>query len=66
MVMALPVIPESLRVKEALYHYLKGVSDKAPENKAVLRLVRSFEKDLDKGCADYFLDSKKGIDKVLG
>ncbi|MCK5372933.1 MAG: hypothetical protein KAJ20_01195, partial [Candidatus Aenigmarchaeota archaeon] len=66
MVMALPVIPESLRVKEALYHYLKGVSDKAPENKAVLRLVRSFENDLDKGCADYFLDSKKGIDKVLG
>ena len=66
MVMALPVIPESLRVKEMLYHYLKGVSDKAPENKAVLRLVRSFEKDLDKGCADYFLLSKKGIDEVLG
>ncbi len=62
---ALPVSPESLRVKEMLYHYLKNMSVKAPGNKDVLRLVKSFEDNLDKGCADYFFLSKKGIDKVL-
>ena len=63
---ALPVSPESGRVKEMLYHYLKNMSVKAPENKNISDLVKLFEKDMDRAVKDYFSASRDGIEKVLG
>ena len=63
---ALPSVPESLRVKEMLHHYIKAMSVKFPENKDILKLLTVFEKDLDAGVSLYFNSSKSGISKVFG
>ncbi|MEA3229872.1 MAG: aldehyde ferredoxin oxidoreductase C-terminal domain-containing protein, partial [archaeon] len=60
---ALPQLPESKRVKEIMRNYLKKVCCQG--NRDILSLLESFEKDLDKGCLDYFESVKKGIEKVF-
>ncbi|MBW6462220.1 MAG: hypothetical protein K0B07_04195 [DPANN group archaeon] len=62
---ALPSVPESLRVKDMLYHYIKNMSVKFPENKDISGLLYVFEKDIDSGALLYFNSSKKGISKIL-
>ncbi|NOQ56309.1 MAG: hypothetical protein GQ477_05915 [Nanohaloarchaea archaeon] len=63
---ALPSVPESLRVKEMLYHYIKNMGVKFPENKDISGLLSVFEKDIDAGVSLYFYSSKDGINKVFG
>lgn len=63
---ALPHVPESLRVKEMLYHYIKNMGVKFPSDKDLCGLLSVFEKDIDAGALLYFNSSRKGIYKVLG